>query len=139
MAILWNFEPAKSANPTRFLSKIDQSVIKEGGDVFERPREKKPAKVLKNPVLFSGTITVALSKHSGRRTAYAARGEKRLVRMYLFRWKVHACALRTHCPRFLIDRRLRFDLVSHLVRVGVNRCCFLPGILLRVLVVDLVG
>ena len=24
LAIRWNFEPAKSANPTRFLSKIDQ-------------------------------------------------------------------------------------------------------------------
>ena len=42
------FETAKSANPIRFLSKIDQSLIAGEGDVFQRPREKKPAKVLKN-------------------------------------------------------------------------------------------
>ena len=54
------FEPAKSANPTRFLSKIDQYRLEGGGDVFQRPREKKPAKVLKHPVLFSGTIIVGL-------------------------------------------------------------------------------
>ena len=37
----WNFEPAKSANPTRFLLKIDQQLIEGAGDVFQRPREKK--------------------------------------------------------------------------------------------------
>ena len=56
-----DFEPAKSANPASFLSKIDQQLIEGAGDVFQRPREKKPAKVLKNPVLFSGTIIVGLS------------------------------------------------------------------------------
>ena len=36
------------------------------GDVFHRPQEKKPVKVLKNPVLFSGTMIVGLnSKHWG--------------------------------------------------------------------------
>ena len=60
------FEAAKSANPTRFLSKIDQQLIEGAGDVFHRPREKKPVKVLKNPVLFSGTMIVGLnSKHWG--------------------------------------------------------------------------
>ena len=51
LAIRWNFEPAKSANPTRFLSKIDHQLIEGARDVFQRPREKRPAKVLKNPVL----------------------------------------------------------------------------------------
>ena len=60
------FEAAKSANPTRFLSKIDQQLIEGAGDVFHRPQEKKPVKVLKNPVLFSGTMIVGLnSKHWG--------------------------------------------------------------------------
>ena len=58
LAIRWNFEPAKSTNPTRFLSKIDQQLIEGAGNIFHRPREKKPAKVLKNPVLFSGAIIV---------------------------------------------------------------------------------
>ena len=63
LAILLNFELAKSANPTRFLSKIDQQLIEGAGDIFQRPREKKPAKVLKDPMLFSGTIIVGLSFH----------------------------------------------------------------------------
>ena len=67
LAIRWNFEPAKSANPTRFLSKIDQQLIEGAGDIFQRPREKKPAKVLKNPLLFSGTIVVGLNKERDKR------------------------------------------------------------------------
>jgi len=63
LAIRWNFEPAKSADPTRFLSKIDQQLIEGAGDVLQRPREKKPAKVLKNHILFPGTIIVGLSVH----------------------------------------------------------------------------
>ena len=34
LAIRWNFEPAKSANPTRFLPKIDQQLIETAGDIF---------------------------------------------------------------------------------------------------------
>ena len=63
LAILLNFEPAKSANPTRFLSKMDQQLIEGAWDVFQRPREKTPARVLKNPTLFSATIIVGLSVH----------------------------------------------------------------------------
>ena len=62
LAIRSNPEPAKSANPARFLSKIDQQLIEGAGDVFQRPREKKPSKVLKN-YMFSGTIIVGLSVH----------------------------------------------------------------------------
>ena len=71
------FEPAKSANPTRFLSKIDQYRLEGGGDVFQRPREKKPAKVLKNPVLFSGTIIVGLT---------AVQAKKKVKTVNAFSW-----------------------------------------------------
>ena len=61
LATRWDFEPAKSDNPTRFLSKIDQYLIETARDIFQRPRKKKPAKGLKNPVFFSGTIIVGPS------------------------------------------------------------------------------
>ena len=56
------FEPAKSANPTinRFLSKIDQWLIEGAGDVFLTSPGETNAKVVRNPVLFSGTIFVGL-------------------------------------------------------------------------------
>ena len=47
------FDPPKPANPTRFLSVTV-------GDIFYRPREKKPAKVLKNPVSDSDPIVVSV-------------------------------------------------------------------------------
>ena len=34
LTIRWNFDPAKSANPTRFLSIIDQYLIEGAGDIF---------------------------------------------------------------------------------------------------------
>ena len=51
----------RMANWPSFDQKIETGRIRriEGeGDVLQRPREQKPAKVLKNPVLFSGTIIV---------------------------------------------------------------------------------
>ena len=35
---------------------IDRKLHETAGDISLRPQEKKPAKVLDNPVLFSGTI-----------------------------------------------------------------------------------
>ena len=54
------FEPAKSANTIRFLSKIDQWLIEGAGDVFLTSPGETNAKVVRNPVLFSGTIFVGL-------------------------------------------------------------------------------
>ena len=60
MAIRGNFEPAKSANPARLLSETDQWLSQTAGDIFLRPREKKPAKMLKNLVSDSYPIIVGL-------------------------------------------------------------------------------
>ena len=48
LAIRWNFEPAKLANPTNntFLSKLIIRSLRQQGGIPQRPREKKPAKVL---------------------------------------------------------------------------------------------
>ena len=42
LSIRWNFEPAESANPTRFLSKIDQWLIEGvGGHFLTSPAGEK--------------------------------------------------------------------------------------------------
>ena len=46
------FEPAKSANPTRFLSKIDQSSHLMGRERFLSPPGEKACQSVENHVLF---------------------------------------------------------------------------------------
>ena len=52
LAIRWNFEPTKSANPPRFLSKLTKSSLKPQGTFFNTPGEKACQCVVKACFVF---------------------------------------------------------------------------------------
>ena len=84
LAIRWNSSQQNRPTPRDSSRKFTNIALREQGTFFQRPREKKPDKVLKKTVLFSGTIIVGQSITAVAVVSWSEISNARIIPVYIY-------------------------------------------------------